>query len=230
MIEELTPQVVSLALLLVVVVAPVLTLLASALLLTVYRRAVIRAMARVGGAGNDVAARAPAASADAAARPLRDDVDLYTWALRAPWQEAGRNAVAGLAFALVIVLAASLASAIEPAPSKLTLAFCVCLWPTVLATVLTTPGSLGLKGACAGAYFSLLLAVAFIAMQTPDLPPLTFGGMVLEERSTLTPEGLSMIWLAANGLPSALILIVLNRWVRAVGPLVLAFMVAATSG
>ncbi|MGH8676208.1 MAG: hypothetical protein ACREVG_18115, partial [Burkholderiales bacterium] len=42
--------------------------------------------------------------------------------------------------------------------------------------------------------------------------------------------GLSMIWLAANGLPSALILIVLNRWVRAVGPLVLAFMVAATSG
>src|SRR6266850_8038084 len=115
MIQELTPQVLSIALFLLMLVATAVTLPVSWLLLWRYRRAVTRAMsARVAAAGasSDRGARAasptPTSSvADPGAPPMPAvPADrLYRHLVRDPWRYALIHAVAGLGFALIMTIA-----------------------------------------------------------------------------------------------------------------------------
>lgn len=99
MIEELTPRLLGVALLLVIVVAPVLALLLSALLLARYRRQVTRAMAATGGF-QGAETEAPTAELPPPQTRKVDDrsqasnrQDAYHRAVSAPWHNAIRAAL-----------------------------------------------------------------------------------------------------------------------------------------
>jgi hypothetical protein len=108
MIEEITPQIVAISLLLITLVTPILTLLLSALLLWQYRRAVARAMAA--SAAFEASVPAMTATAPPHAPPTvaggSSALDLYQAATAGPRYCALRYTIAGLAFAVVFAVAA----------------------------------------------------------------------------------------------------------------------------
>src|SRR4051794_31359718 len=102
MLEELTPQILSVALFFVIAVAPVLTLIVSALILWLYRRSVLRAMAAMRGSEASNAGEGDPRNATVKAEP-RDEREprpeartatsgkrRYQLILRLSWQAAAR--------------------------------------------------------------------------------------------------------------------------------------------
>ncbi|MGH8727604.1 MAG: hypothetical protein ACREV9_05505, partial [Burkholderiales bacterium] len=156
--------------------------------------------------------------------------DLYRRAMRGPWHVAIRYAVAGLAFALVFALAWRFAFAYRLGAPGFLLSVWIYAWPAVLALLLIVPASTRLRTSCVAGYFVMLLSLGLWASSITDIPALKFGGIALPARSSVTPPGMMKIWLVANGVPTVLMLLCLNRRVRAVAPLVLGFMTTAISG
>ncbi len=232
MMEELTPQILSVLLFIVVIAVPILTLMLSALMLWRYRRAVIREMAITGGF--DVPAPHAPGSSKAANPAVRDlyahGRDLCRRAIRGPWHLAIRYTVAGLTFALVFALAWRFVFAYRLGVPGFLLSVWIYAWPAVLALLLIVPGSTRLRTSCVAGYFVMLLLLGLWASSITDIPALKFGGTVLPARSSVTPVGMMKIWLVANGIPTVLILLCFDRRVRAVAPLVLGFMTTAISG
>ena len=87
--------------------------------------------------------------------------------------------------------------------------------PTALAVAMLAAVSRGQRMLVALAYFTMLFAVAILGLVRN--PELTFGQLVT-------------LWAVTNALASLLLLAFLHRRVRAVGPLVLSFMVTAVIG
>jgi hypothetical protein len=156
--------------------------------------------------------------------------ELFRRALGAPWRNAARYAVAGLAFAVVLAAAAT-----QVYPSGLGLpgfvvAVWIYVWPIVLALPLIVPGPLRFAAAGVAAYFAVYALLGLWAGTVTNLPEFRFGAVVVPARSTVTPAGMLRLWLAVNGGPTLLVLLCFNRRVRAVAPLVLALVTTAVTG
>jgi hypothetical protein len=202
----------------------------SIFLLRRYRRAVLRAMSADAGVADhgpnstcaveDAALSAPAASLrlrvvdtdghDRAAPPA------YLAARRALLTTVAIYVAAGLAYALVLSSAWLVFTRVEGIALTRLLWLMACYsWPTVLAVAMIAAVSRSQRIAVTAAYFGLL----FVA-----------GTYALARNADLTFAQLAFFWVFAN-LPATLLLLAfLRRSVRAVGPLVLAFMVAALAG
>ena len=196
------------------------------LLLWLYRRAVIRAMA--GRSARDI----PAASGPAAQfTPPANDLRVETFAAESlaasdsPSQRRGRRSlktaisvhvVGGLAYAAVMTGAWMVFTRADGFPLTRFFMLLLCYaWPIVLAVSIVAAISVRQRAAVAGWYFGLLAIVAVWSLgRNPDL---TVGQVIT-------------FWLIANGPATLLLLAFLHRRMRAVGPLVLAFMVVAVSG
>jgi hypothetical protein len=236
MIEELTPQVLMITMFLIIVTAPVITLLLAAFLLGRYRRAVARTMATAGGFPAAAAALQPAG----ASRYVAQQLDNHKAALRsnstcqraisAPWWNALRYAISGLAFALVFAGAAHFVYPHGFGLPGFLIALWIYVWPLVLALPLILPASLRLSVASVAAYFAVFLLLGLWAATINDLPAYRFGAVILPARSSVTPLGMMGLWLVMNGGSTLLVLFCFNRRVRAVAPLLLVLVTTAITG
>lgn len=233
MIQEITPQVVTSSLVLIILVAPVLTLVLSALLLWRYRRAVLRAM-NVTGEFRPAAKNQPPLASASAERPDvvggREGTDESRRALTAPTRDAIRHAVAGLAFALVFAVAARFVYPLRLDAPGFAIGVWIYMWPVILALPLILP--LRVRGWLLSvlAYVLVFTLLGVWAGLTPDVPGYTWGAVTVAPRSSATPWVLLRLWLVVNAVPSVLMWLCFNRRVRAVGPLVLALVTTAISG
>lgn len=236
MIEELTPQVLMSAMVLVIVVSPCLTLAISMLLLWLYRRAVARAMAKTAGfdttaAANGSSGRFPSGAQEPRIRAGGARVaNLYRRAMRAPWHNAARYAVAGLAFAFVLAAAATQAYPTGLELPGFAIGVWIYAWPIVLALPLIVSGPLRVAAVGVPAYFAVFALLGLWAGTVANLLEFRFGAVFVPARSTVTPEGMLRLWLTVNGGPTLLMLLCFNRRVRAVAPLVLALVTTAFIG
>jgi hypothetical protein len=196
----------------------------SLVLLSFYRRAVVRVMAGRAGASNPAtqatAAHAPPAAAlevellDPAAI-ARADVPAYERALRSLTSATLVYVVAGFAYAVVLTSPyAVIAEDGVPLPRVLWLLSCY-LWPAALAAGMLAAVSWRQRLLVAAVYFAMLFAVA------------VFGFAV---GSSVSGRDLARFWLVTNAPATVLLLAYLHRRVRAVGPLVLAFTAVAVTG
>ena len=230
MIEELTPAILTLSLLLIGASAPILTLLLSTLLLWRYRRSVTRAMA---AAGEFRAVASPSEGSSPGRHRALDAPagrTLYRMVRDAPRLGAIRYAAAGLAFALVFALAARFVYPVRLDAAGFLIAVWIYAWPVVLGLPLVIPGPMRRWAVSVAAYFAAFLVLALWAASVPDFPELQFGGIELSARSTVTPSVMMRAWLVVNGPPTLLVLLCLDRRVRAVAPLVLTLVTTAITG
>jgi hypothetical protein len=228
MIEELTPLLLSVALVLVIVLASALTLLGSVAVLSLYRRQVLRAMAASAGGGFTMAL-APATSAVPFAATAANSL-LFERALYEPRIAALHGAVAGAVFVLVLTLAAGLAWPEARMPYRLAALAWGYAWPIVLALVLTGPGGARAAVLAVGLYFAPLVVVTAAAVLVPQALPDMFGGDFAALRAATTPFDIARTWLLGNAAPTLLLLLFLNRRLRAIGPLMLGFMTTVSIG
>jgi hypothetical protein len=204
----------------ILVVATVLALLASFGLLRLYRRAVLRSMGARGPlrADGHVPSDTLAASGldrDAAIVPGASAETLYSEALYAPWRTAGIYVVAGFGYALVMAAAFLVSTQLEFSLMRFLLMFWVYAWPVVLTVNLVAAATRRAKLATALVYFLVYAVLGTIAIVRS--PALDWGQIAL-------------LWLTIEFPPTVLVLAFLNRRVRAVGPLVLVFMILAVTG
>ena len=210
----------------VVIASAVMTALASAFLLWLYRRAVVRGMsAQAGIAATPARPVSISPVVTSATSPVLTIIDSASQPETAsPGESAFRQAMRSLNLAAVIYILGGVAYALVLTAAWMVTAAggfiltrflwlfsCYC-WPVVVAASLINPA---IKKRIAIAYGAIIFLVAGIALvRNPDL---TIGQLLY-------------FWLFANGSGTVLLLAFLSRRVRAVGPLVLAFMVAAVTG
>ena len=198
----------------------------SLLLLWRYRRAVIKAMA--GRTGTDTSApRPPATHGDmprialrversTAASLARMDSEAYRQVRRSLAAAIGVYCAAGLAYAVVMTSAWMVFTRADGFPLTRLFLILVCYaWPIVLAVCIVAAVSPMQRTAATAIYFAIFAVIGVWGLaRNPDL---TVGQLV-------------SFWLLTNGPATVLLLAFLHRRVRAVGPLVLAFMVVAVTG
>lgn len=210
----------------IVLVSAVVTAIVSALLLWLYRRAVVRSMSGSAGstppvswadvpvdrnktaeliittvgADNPVTGRGPAVYQSTSASLRRLGI-VYM--------------MAGLAYAFVLSLPWMLTAGGDfPLTRLLWLIVCYA-WPTAVTLVLVTTTTPRQTIMVASVYFGLVILI---------------GGIALARNAGLGLKELVFFWLFANGAATLLLAAFLTRRIRAVGPLVLAFMVAGVTG
>ena len=237
MIEELTPQVLMTSMFLIIITAPTVTLLISAVLLWKYRRAVAREMAVAAGFRKAAVEQVRPAVSPQSGTLKGDDHEsallgsaLYRRAISAPWYGAMQYAVSGLAFALVFAGAAHF---VYPSGLELPgflIAVWIYAWPVCLALPLIVPGSMRLWALCVTTYLVVFVLLGLWAATVDNIPGYRFGAVVLPARSSVTPWSLIRLWLTVNAGPTLLVLCCFNRWVRAVAPLMLALVTTAITG
>jgi len=214
----------------VMIASAVLTAVAAGILLWLYRRAVVQSM----GATSDAAdIRAPSAILEA--MPVADFPPLTITTLdcgsaavasreaEQAWRQANRSLkrvalvylVGGLSYALVFACVWMVVSAGGFIPVRFGWLFACYSWPIVLALSMVAVIDPRRHVAIVGVYGVFLIGAAVVALvRNPDL----------------TPGQLVFFWLYANGPGTVLLLTFLRRRVRAVGPMVLAFMVTGVTG
>lgn len=217
----------------IVLVSAVLTAIVSVLLLRLFRRAVLRAMNASAGAAS--ASEPPASAPTPAPRsgppqlhpalaiiPVREDApgthaaeDASRASVLSLHRAAAAYAIAALVYALIMALP-WLAGADGGLPLLRLLWLVACYaWPGVLSVLLLTSALARMRVFVPGAYFVLLASIAAAALlRNPEL----------------SVSELVYFWLFANVPATLLLAAFLRRSVRAVGPLVLAFMVAGVAG
>lgn len=210
----------------VVLVSAALTAPVSMALLALYRRAVLRSMAERGEAATDARPEAPATVLPPPAVELQ--LEFFTGpatavpaatqvrAARALRRAGAVQLAGGIAYAAVLAAAWMVFTLDSGLPLMRFLWLLVChAWPAVLGIALVAAATRRQRLHIAGLYFALLLALALVA---------------LARNPELTAAQEAAFWLLTNAPPTLLLLAFLRRRVRAVGPLVLAFMVAAVTG
>jgi len=214
----------------VVLLAAALAFPASLFLLRLYRRAVLRAMgqsaapAETGTRQQQAPAAAPGNLAPLSLKVLDLSRDTGTGdeaasLARGINRDLRRSAMVylagGCAFSLVVTVAFLAAATDGFYPVRFLLLFWVFAWPALLAYNLVAAIGRRMQLLAAGAYllvFLLLVAAAVLRSDT------TSAGELLK------------LWLLMNLPPTLLLLAYLARRIRAVGPLVLAFMILALTG
>jgi tetratricopeptide (TPR) repeat protein len=206
-----------------------LAFVASLLLLFIYRLAVKRSMRRRGGKtelppGDPGDVKEPRA---APSMPL----DIVTvedtpakshlpskfeaHALAGPWRNAAIYTVAGLCYVLILTAANLYAGDLELLPMRFVFFAAAFAWPIVLTVGLVAPVSWRGWLAIIGVYFLIFAAISVICLMRSE---------------AFTWDQAVRLWLLTNVPGTFLILAFLPRPIRAVGPLVLVFMVAAVAG
>jgi len=211
-----------------ILIAAALTLPVCLALLALYRRAVLRSMAlaspvaQASDSHRPQTASAPVTPPAAALRlercgePVPGASPLLA-ALRRSLRAAGFvHLFAGLAYALVLT-AAWMQLTWEDGgfvPTRFLLVFACHAWPAVLGVGLVTADTTRQR---------LSLGLAYV------LPLLALAAWALARNPALSALDLALFWASTN-LPPTLLLAFLHRRIRAVGPLVLAFMLVAVLG
>lgn len=196
--------------------------------IALYRRAVARHMRETNRPAADRAAATAPAVAVPRGRAVRLDLlgvrpsarsatpALLRTALAAPWRAAAALAVAGLFHAATAVSVQFRVDALEALPLRTAVVLFVLAWPIVPTTALLT---------AATPTAALLAALAYAAaLAALDLVP-ALGGRAMPALSEI-----GFLWAYFMLLPTGAVLAFLSRRLRAVGPLVLAFMTIAVSG
>jgi hypothetical protein len=226
-IHELTPALLATLLLALLLLAAPLTLLISLAIRLAYRRAVVRAMARAsaapGRADPPTSEVVPVSPTGRPPAPPAVDAQRGERALR---DDCVRTALTGAAFAAVMCVAAVLAVPLYRTPGRTALTFWVYLWPTVLALWNVGPPTARWRAAVAGAYALPWLLWTGVAPWLGPARGALLADVAAVHRATVTPTALLFTWSLVNVLPTLLHAASLNRWLRAMGPLVLAFVSA----
>jgi hypothetical protein len=211
----------------VVLVASVLSLPCSLGLLALYRRSVLRGMREAGAAASSPQAPAPASPpAQRLSIALLDALSgdagstegtlAFQNARRAPQRTALLYAFAGAVYAAIMTAGWLLATRDESRVwIKVLLLWWTYFWPAVLTALLVAADDRRRRLQLLCGYFAALTALVAIAVARNP-------GMGIGE--------LPLYWLIENAAPTVLLLTFLLRPIRAVGPLVLAFLIAATVG
>ena len=207
----------------------ILALAASYLILRLYRRAVIKSMRRrsrsdlLEGKGFlppeaelpphetplefTFVTRASASKGDAAR--------LYRTAVRRQWLAAGVQVIAGSAFAATMTAAFFVSSKLPVYPFSFMYFTWAHAWPVLIALDAVAWISRGAKRIGSAIYLSIGIAL---------------GAVLLVKNPGVSLADALYIWLDLNAIPTLLLLIFLNRRIRAVGPLVLIFMILGMTG
>jgi len=210
----------------IVIVSTVLTALVSGLLLWVYRRSVVKAMNLSVG---DAATHAPQApvSPDAARKtmPALTITDLsvspdampsggatYRHAMQLMAKSAWVYALGGLAYALVMTTAQMIIAGGGFYPIRFLMIFTCYAWAMVLCLMFLLP-AVRLRIVCA--YLAALAVIPIVG---------------LIRSADLTLMQIIQLWFVFNAAATLLLFAFLHQRVRAVGPLVLMFMVATVTG
>jgi hypothetical protein len=211
--------------------AAVLALPVSLLLLRQYRQAVRRGMARSGGASRaegSVPPPPPPGHVPASRLTLRklgltgaangrEQVSsTLRSATRGPWRAARVYGAAGAFYAFFMTIGWLVATHdTNVSLTKVLLLFWIYFWPAIICIALVAAYDRTRRVRLFGIYALVFLAIVGIALsRSPDL----------------TPGALPLLWILQNGPPTLLVLLCLFRPIRAVGPLVLAFLIALGIG
>ena len=193
-----------------------------ALLLWLYRRSVLRGMHQRSGQGERSAISARAAAALPALNVVRvaatshsHDNAAWRHARRALWLAAAAYAVAAVVYAVVMTAAYLMSSGIPFLLSRFAVLGLCFLWPGVLAVMLVAAYARRQRVLLLTAYFAVFTALWLLAPH---------------EAGQGTLVAAAQLWLIFNAAPTTLLLAFLWRRIRAVGPLVLSFMVVALTG
>ncbi|MBC5783147.1 hypothetical protein H8N03_09350 [Ramlibacter sp. USB13] len=188
-------------------------------LLALYHRSVGRGMQASSGASAQHAAQVPGRPP---ATPLRI-VDIpaapgggsdLAWLLEAPRRAGYVYAAAGAVYALVMAVGWLVASGIGLSVTRVAAIGWTYFWPTVLGVSLVATVERS-KWRLVGAYAAALAVLTLVAYAvSPDLHW----------------HEMPVFWLLENAVPTLLLAAFLSRRIRAVGPMVLAFMVLALIG
>ncbi len=210
----------------IVIVSIVLTALVSELLLWLYRCSVVKSMNVSVG---DAAIPAPQVpESPAAARktvPALTITDLsvspdaapsggeiYRHAMQLMAKSAWVYALGGLTYALVMTTAEMITAGSGFYPVRLLMIFSCYAWAMVLCLVLLLPA---VRLRIVGVYLAVLVTISIVGLiRSPDL----------------TVMQIIQLWLIINAAATLLLFAFLHQRVRAIGPLVLMFMVAAVTG
>jgi hypothetical protein len=201
---------------LIMIVSALLTFPASALLLWLYRRAVLRGMS--GSRQGAMPAAETTAGTDAPPKPLRF-VSLgasRSATLAGPWAAAVVYLAAGAAYALIMTAAWFLATHdLQIGPIKALFIFWNFYWPAMLAVILVAAKDRAQKIWIVLGYVAIFaaLVVALLA-HSPDF----------------TWNQAALFWIIENGPGTVLLYLFLTRRIRSVGPLVLVFAIMALLG
>ncbi len=206
------------------IVSAALTAVVSAWLLHRYRRAVARSMARSAGAAAPPGTPRRAAAGGAPLHIVRLDPAAAREAPTAPparagaraaRQAAGVYAAGGAAYAVVLATPWMVFAGGELVATRLLWLAACYAWPAVLAIgVVTATDARG--RAMVGAGYAVLLALAAL--------------VALARSDELDVAQLAFFWLYANAPGTVLLAGFMHRRIRAVGPLVFAFMTAGVAG
>ena len=202
----------------ILIMSALLTFPVSALLLWLYRRAVLRGMKR---SLEEIVPTADAVrGADPAPKPLRfmslsaNAVPRAT--LPGPWPTAVVYLAAGAAYALIMTAAWFLATHdLQIGSIKALFLFWTFYWPAMLAVILVAAQGRTQKILIVLGYVAIYVALAVVELaRSPDF----------------TWNQAALFWIIENGPTTVMLYFFLGRRIRSVGPLVLAFAILALLG
>jgi hypothetical protein len=137
---------------------------------------------------------------------------------------AAAHAIAGLAFGIVAAFLLLVLSGTEIAPLRFAAVAWSYTWPTVLVLALLVGPGRRTQAEILLCYLGGLAILCFVAWLA-DTPELSLGAY-FSLPGFLSP---AVIW-GINAVPSAFLLLFLNRAIRAIGPLVIVFTTVALLG
>ena len=191
-------------------------------LLRLYRRSVLAGMSERSGRAEPPPRRALAAPPPplsvvwlTPASPQPSPSAAFTHALRAPTRAAAVLAAGGMVYGLAMALASLVGSHIEPRPISTAILALAYAWPALLALAMLRADRRQ-RLALFGGYALVYLGSWAVAPRIDDSGSALVDGLV--------------VWASTNLLPTVLVAVVGWRRVRAVGPLVLAFLVLGVAG
>lgn len=214
----------------ILVVSSVLALVASYLILRLYRRAVIKSMQR--RRRSEILEQRGFLPPEAEHKPHdaplnlnlvtrnevqanRDATMLYRSANRRRWLIAAVHMIAGCCFAAAMTAAFLSAGKMAFSPFRFLFITWANAWPVVIAIDLVV---------------GLSRRARLIALPVYFLIGGVVGAIALAKSPALSVGQLLYLWLDFNAPPTVLLLIFLNRRIRALGPLVLVFMLLGVTG
>ncbi|MYM62809.1 hypothetical protein [Pseudomaricurvus sp. HS19] len=224
MIEQVTPQLLSISLLLVMIASLPITALVSLLLLWRYRLAVTRSMHHRAGeaaSGGMEIAPPPAVIAGEFSRS-----DHLRRALGAPRRDALIYVVAILVAALPLSLVAQSVFQTQLGVAGFVIGVAVYSWPAVAICLLLVPRPLIHGAGLLAAYFLIYVGLSLWAATIQNVS----GGVLLEDRSGVTPQAMMGLWISVNALPTLLCGLCFLPLVRSIAGLVLAMVSLLISG
>ncbi len=215
----------------VVIASSLLAFLLSLACLAVYKRAVSKAMLRRAFASDVHQTQRPTTDSAGIPMPGHSQHQHFEWIAQSErrfsklflvqssaastLEAALVFGIAGILFSAVMSLAFFRSSKIEPNWASFSALMVLYLWPAALTTIIVAAQTRRTKLAILALYFLVFTLINAIAISSSP---------------TLRIDHIIFYWAAYSVPPSLLLIIFLNRRIRAVGPLVLTFMIVGVTG